>query len=60
MEYKYLKDVFHPLVATTEFIKFENSLKKFTKSAHVIIVLNGTIALKFVLRRLGLKKIMKF
>ena len=58
-EYKYLKRcISSTFVATTgEFIKkFENSLKKLTKSAHVITVLNGTIALKVCLEVLGIKK----
>ena len=58
-EYHYLnrciKSTF--VASAGQFIKkFENSLKRITKSSDVITVLNGTVALKICLQVLGLKK----
>ena len=58
-EQNYLKNCINStFVATSgEYIKkFENSLKKITKSYDVITVLNGTVALKICLEVLGIKK----
>ena len=58
-EQNYLKNcIKSTFVATSgEYIrKFENSLKKITKSYDVITVLNGTVALKICLEVLGIKK----
>lgn len=58
-EQHYLKKcIKSTFVATAgEFIlKFENSLKKITRSHEVITVLNGTVALKICLEVLGIKK----
>ena len=58
-EYHYLnrciKSTF--VASAGQFIKkFENGLKRITKSSDVITVLNGTVALKICLQVLGLKK----
>ena len=58
-EYYYLKRCIKSTVVASagEFIrKFEDSLKKITKSRDVITVINGTVALKVCLEILGIKK----